>query len=130
MKFVHRLIARLRPNKRLSGKDNSWQFVHPAREWATCLSITFVLAVALCGYAAFDFYSQMHDKNEPVLSEVSTPKYRSADAELIIRYYEGRARTFNALRENRPVQPLPTIEEMDEESSESEEAVAPEDVPE
>lgn len=81
--------------------------VHPMREWITSLTVTVIAGVVLFGFAGFDFYMQFTSTDVPPADEVSVPKYRSGDAQTIIRYYDGKESQFQSLRDD--VLPAPVI---------------------
>jgi hypothetical protein len=87
-------------------------FIYPAREWATCLFITSIVAVGLFGYAGLDFKSQLQDNDAIVVSTERVTRYDPDEAKEIIRYYEGRTRVFSSFIENKPAsvpEPIPEV---------------------
>ncbi len=101
MKINDTFITQLRTFSLKKGRGQPRPFIYPLREWAICLLVIFFVALGLFGYAGFDFKSQLDERNVPLLTEEQIPRYRAEDAELIIRYYEGRIRTFDTLRSSR-----------------------------
>lgn len=117
MTFYNTFTAKLRSLLRKEQVRHR-PLLYPIREWGVCLLVTMVIAIGLIGYAALEFHAQLNDRNAPVLAEEQIVRYRGGEAESIIRYYEGKERAFNALREDRPVQIIPATEEMATEQSE------------
>jgi hypothetical protein len=94
-------------------------FVYPLREWVVCLAISALIAVSLGTYAGIGFYGQLTDSDIPEVSEENIPRYRATDAELIIRYYEGKTRRFNELRKDKPyIPPQESLEASNTEEGE------------
>lgn len=84
--------------------------IAPVREWGMSLLVSVIGAGVLFGYAGYDFYTQLHDINYPIVSEERVPRYRIEEAEALIRYYEGREDTFERLRAERPRVVVPQAE--------------------
>ncbi len=78
-------------------------FIYPLREWVVCLLISIFAAIGLIGHAAFDFHTQLNENSVPEVTGERIPRYRPEEAELILRFYEGREKTFEAHRANAPV---------------------------
>ncbi len=107
------------------------RLLNPTREWITSLMVAFVVACGLVGHAGWEFYEQSGDNAMPEVSAESIPRYRAVDAELLIRYYEGRETTWNERVGNTVVEP-PVVEETQVPVTEEvadEERVVPTEIP-
>jgi hypothetical protein len=104
MKFEFPFIQKLHLSAFI--KNNHGKLTHslvnPSREWNTSLLVTLLVTAGLLAYAGVDFYEQYTDSNRPEVNEEHIPKYRAQDAELLIRYHDGRREVFDTLRLNRP----------------------------
>ena len=87
LKKVHSLL----PSKKVK---IAGPFIHPTREWETCLFVMTITAIGLFTLAGVDFYRQLNDRDFPEVNEEHIPKYRVKDAEFLIRFYEGKQDTF------------------------------------
>jgi hypothetical protein len=113
---------------------SSRRLLNPVREWLTSLFVALLVAGGLFAYAGWEFYRQFTDAGIPEVSEEHIPRYRALDAELLIRYYEGKETTWNELNSNSlPVSPeegqasAPTPDTED--TDESEETGIPQEEP-
>ncbi len=91
----------------VSRKQRVRPFINPLREWGVCLFLSSLCAIGLIGHAAYDFNTQLRGQSDSDTPAGQIPKYRPEEAELILRYYEGRARTFEAFRNDTPA-PVPS----------------------
>lgn len=105
MKIQNTILTQLKTLSLRGGNLQHRPFLYPLREWAVCLTLTVIVAITLFGYAALDFNTQLTEKNMPVIPEEQMVRYRSSDADGILRYYEGRTRIFNTLRQDVPYIP-------------------------
>jgi hypothetical protein len=93
------------------------QLVDPLREWRMSLIITFFIACIFIVHTGLEFYRIYNDTDIPIVDGGNIPRYRGTDADLLIRFYEGREKDFETLRRSaREVAPLdlPLNEESEE----------------
>jgi hypothetical protein len=114
---------------------SSRRLLNPVREWLTSLFVALLVASGLFAYAGWEFYRQFTDAGIPEVSEEHIPRYRALDAELLIRYYEGKEIVWNELNSNStlPVSPeegQAGASPLDtEDADESEETGIPQEMP-
>ncbi len=77
------------------------QLVDPLREWRMSLIITFFIACILIVHTGLEFYRIYNDTDIPVVDGGNIPRYRGTDADLLIRFYEGREKDFETLRRSK-----------------------------
>lgn len=86
----------------------SRRLLNPVREWLVSLLVVLLVAGGLFAYAGWEFYRQFTDAGIPEVSEEHIPRYRALDAELLIRYYEGKEALWNERTQAITTEPLST----------------------
>lgn len=110
MKFTIDILKRLTRTRQVRDVRGQHELLNPMREWIVSLVIALLVACGLFGYAGWIFYEQSGNNAMPEVSTESIPRYRAVDAELLIRYYEGKEETWNERVGNTVTEPVITEE--------------------
>lgn len=119
MKFTTSILKRFAHAHQGRDVRGHRELLNPMREWVVSLVIALIVACGLFGYAGWIFYEQSANNAMPEVSTESIPRYRAVDAELLIRYYEGKEQTWNERVGNTVVEYTVVEEGQDQEPEEA-----------